>query len=302
MNLPYVIFAALMLLTSFSVFPKKTEKNESTPFLEVRVDRNHTVEGERLIYEVVLFSPDQEVAGIDLIKNPVFSGLNFSRSAPDSHLDEVKKGGKIYYSAVIDRFFVGTDKKGKFQIGGGDYKVGINRMITVNDPFWGPSVATRIEMFALSAPDLAVVVEALPEKNRPADFSGAIGSFEVELELKRDVIAGEDSEVTVTISGKGDLSEISLPEIAKSFGNGLHFKSMTDERRYFIQQGSLGSEIEIECIFTAEKEGKYKIDPIAFSYYDSDKGKYMTVKSSPLEIVVGEAAEKSVPPPETIDI
>ncbi len=302
MNLPYVIFTALMLLTSLSVYPKKAEKNEAAPFLEVRVDRNHTVEGERLIYEVVLYSPDQDIAGIDLINNPVFTGLNFTRSAPDSHLNEVKKNGKIFYSAVIDRFFVGTNNKGKYQIGGGEYKLGVNRMITINDPFWGPTVGNRIEMFALSAPDISVVVDALPEKNRPADFSGAIGSFDVELELKGEVIAGEDSEVTVTISGKGDLSEITLPEIAKSFGNGLHFKSMTDERNFFIQQGSLGSEIEIQCIFTADKEGVYNIEPIPFSYFDSTKGKYITVKSSPLEVVVGEAAVKNVPPPETIDI
>lgn len=297
------IYIAPLLIMILFVFPAHGKtKGMTVPYLETRIDRDHTVEGERLIYEVILVSPDAAVAGAEVMANPEFPGLDISRSAPDNHLEEVNIDGRLYYRAVIDRFFIGTNNKGKYTIKGGDYRIGLNRQITINDPYWGPSLANRVEMFALSAPDLKIKVDALPVSNRPENFSGAVGKFDVEMTLIDQPRAGDDIRMMVTIVGLGDLSEAILPDLPKYFPEGLHFKSMTDARSHFIKNGSIGSEIEIECLFTAGKAGKYTISPIEFSYFDSDKGKYVTAKSDPLEFEVTESKHYDETPPVIMDV
>lgn len=299
-----LLHIAVFLSVLFFSIPCVGKKNEGdVPFLETRVDRSHTVEGEKVIYEVVLITPDPSVAGVEVVSSPGFFGNDIGRSAPDSHLEEITLKGKLYYRAVIDRFFIGTGTKGKYTVKGGTYRVGINRQVAVNDPFWGPSVTTGVETFALSAPDLMIKVDPLPLKNCPETFSGAIGSYEIESALSsKELVAGEEALLLVTIAGKGDLSQSKLPEIHRSFGEGLHFKSMTDTMTHYIKDGSLGSEMEIECLFSADKPGKYIISPIEFSYFDSGTGKYVTIKSRPIEVEVIESARIGGKPPVIMDV
>lgn len=295
-----VIFLSVFLL-SFHCEGKK--KDVAMPFLETKVNRYNTVEGEKVIYEVILNSAEASVAGVEVVSLPEFSGLDTGHIAPDSRLEEVEADGRRYYRAVVDRFFIGTDTKGKYVVKGGTYRIGINRQFAVNDPFWGPSLATRTEMFVLDAPDVRIQVAPVPLKGMPAGFSGAVGRFDIEMTLvNKEVRAGEDACLSVVISGNGDLSKSKLPEIHKSFGNGLHFKSMTDSMEHYIKNGSLGSEMEIECLFSAEKSGKYTIAPIDFSYFDSEAGKYVTVTTPPLEIDVIDAVRVSEDPPVIMDV
>lgn len=278
------------------------KRNTSGPFLETQVDRDRTVEGERLIYEVILFTSDPMVAGVEVISNPVFEGLDISRSASDSHLMEVEKDGKILYRAVIDRFFIGTGHKGKFTLKGGDYRIGFNREYTVDDPFWGPAVANRVETLDLKAPDLKISVASLPEKGKPDDFSGAVGNFSVEVSLEMAPVVRGDGNIIISISGMGDLTDARIPDIPSAFGDGIHFKSMTDTRNHFIHQGHLGSEMEIECSFSADAPGKYTISPIRFCFFDSMKGEYIVAESEPLEIEVADDKRENEPPPTIMDI
>lgn len=295
------IFAVIALIFAVPSAWAKS-KGEIPSFLEAKVDRTHTVEGERIIYEVTLFTPEPSVAGAEVTVNPDFTDLVAVRAASDSHMDRVKRDGVVYYTAVIDRFFVGTNTKGKYSIAGGDYKVGFNRQVTVNDPFWGPSVAHRVEVIDLSAPTVKIEVSELPEKGKPKDFTGAIGKFNVEISFHSDVKAGEESCLLITVSGQGDLTDSGLPDVREAFGDGIHFKSMTENRSHFIQQGRLGSEMEMECSFVVEKPGRYVINPVRFTYFDSEKGKYVTAESNSLEVDVPEAKPDNTSPPVIMDI
>lgn len=293
-----LILSALCISGGFFSAVAKNAKNDYVPFLLVSVDKDHTVEGERLIYEVTLYSSDPDVAGSELIANPTFSTLTFARSAPDSHLDRKILDGREYYTAVIDRFFLGTNVKGKYKLEGGKYRIGYNRRVQVDDPIWGPGVATTIETVDLDAPDLKIKVDPLPEIGRDASFSGAVGKFEVETELHSEALAGEEICLLVTVSGLGDLTNARIPDVTKAFGEGLEFKSMTETRDHFINKGRLGSEMELKCVFVAKKPGKYTIKPVEFTFFDSEDRKYSIASSSPLviEVMQNEDTPASEPP------
>ncbi len=75
------------------------------PFIEASVNHEKAVEGERLIYEVTLFTPDASIAGIETVSEPDFGKLARRRSATaDIRLSETERNGEKYYSVVIDRF------------------------------------------------------------------------------------------------------------------------------------------------------------------------------------------------------
>lgn len=265
-------------------------KDAPSPFLESRIEREKVVEGERLIYEVVLYVPEANVAGVEPVALPGFSRLPHTQTSPDSGFDRTGKDGIDYYTAVIDRYFVGFNEKGKFPVKGGLYRVGFNHPVQVNDPFWGPSVRNRLEVLELQAPDVTVKVSALPEKGKPDSFTGAVGDFQINAEIPSgNLRAGEDAYMVVCISGDGDLADSGLPDIRKSFPEGLQFKSMTDSRSHYVKNGRLGSEVEIEVVFLPKKSGSFTLDGLKFTFYNSRLGKYETAVAPPIVIEVGES-------------
>lgn len=197
----YSIIMILLSVVSVSSRMHAAQKNP-VPFLKARTDMSKAVVGERLMYEVVLYTPDSSVAGVELVVAPQFSGLPHTPSSADSALDTITVDGMKYFSAVIDRYFVGVNNKGKYVIKGGAYRIGFNRRMEVNDPFWGPSVVSRVETVDLKASDVAVKVGELPLKGRPSDFSGAVGEFSISAYIPEgDIRVGEDAELIVTVSG-----------------------------------------------------------------------------------------------------
>lgn len=297
------IAISLLIILCCPVMGKTTGVKESVSFLEATVNHDKAVEGERLIYEVTLYSTDPSIAGIEMIAAPDFAGFDARRSAADLRLTEIARGGVKYYAVVIDRFFLSVNGKGRHLLRGGGYVVGFNRRVAVNDPFWGPGYANKVETTELSAPDITVKVSALPEKNRPDMFSGAVGNFDVTVTVPHgEIRAGEEAYVVVTVSGEGDLSEISPLDVMSAFRNGLHFRSMTENRSEYVSKGNLGSEIEMECVFVSDKPGTYTIEGISFVYFNPRTRKYEEAKSSPVVIDVGSGVSTKSASPVYMDI
>lgn len=298
----YILSCLIMVL---AVFPSRAigKRKDLKPYLEVRIDRKNVVEGERLIYEVALVSPEASVAGVELLSTPDFGELPYSRSAPDNNLTEVVVDGDKYYTAVIDRYFVGVNNKGKNSIKGGVYKIGFDRMVKVQYPFWGATVQNRLETMNLKASDVTLKVSPLPEKGRPDFFSGAVGQFEImSIPPEGKLRAGEDYLMTVNISGIGDLTDTPLPDIRSAFPPEIQFKSMTEDRSHYVKAGKLGSEIELECVIHPKKGGEYVVKEMEFTYFNPFSGKYEVAKSPEVKIFVDDSSSGDGQPPVIIDV
>lgn len=297
----YILIIAMTGI-AFSSFGKK-RNDPSKPFLETSITRSNVVEGEMLIYEVTLFTPDPDIAGIELAGNPIFDNLPVSRSAADNRLEETEVDGVRYYTAVIDRFFIDAENVGKHKLKGGAYRVGYTRRLVIEDPFWGPYITEKVEATNLEAPDVTVNVSELPLKGKPKDFSGAIGSFTIEVTVASDALhAGDEAYALIIISGEGDLSQAALPDVRSIFSDGLNFRSMTESRNHFVKEGRLGSEIEIECVFSPQREGEYKIGECSFSFYNPTLRKYERAVSVPIPVSIVPATLSKDSPTHYMDI
>src|SRR5262245_8464206 len=80
--------------------------------------------------------------------------------------------------------------------------------------FFGGPTRQPIE---LTSQPLALDVLPLPEQGKPADFSGAVGRFSLDVRgAPLDVTAGDPVTMTYTLRGDGDLSSVAPPAIAGS--------------------------------------------------------------------------------------
>lgn len=299
----YLHIAILVLLPFVTFGAGAAGRDLPEIFLESHLESDEVVEGERLIYEVVLYSQSPEISAVNCLELPDFSTLPHQQSSPDSQLEKIECNGVEYYTVVIDRYFVGFNEKGKYKIKGGQYRIGVAHEENLVVPFWGPTVMQKITPVDLKTTDVAVKVKALSEKNRPENFSGAVGDFQISLYLPEGKIrAGSNGVMMVTVSGIGDLEKSGLPDIASAFHDGLQFKSMTESRTHYVQGGRLGSEMEVEVIFSPKSAGTYKIEGISFNFFNISTGKYETVTADSIEVEVDDSIPSDTSPSEILDI
>lgn len=72
-------------------------------------------------------------------------------------------------------------------------------------------------------------IQAPPEEGRPAGFSGAIGSFTLEAAASpQELVLGQELSLTLTIAGRGDLSQCEPPELEHL--DGFHVRGRLVER------------------------------------------------------------------------
>lgn len=283
---------ALALLPAFparAVADGKTPSNAVPPqkaYLKAYVNRENVATGERLIYEVRLYSPDKDVVGVTRMKQPRFEKLPHAQTAPDSQMDPITDiYGREWYSTVIDRFFLEVREDGKHAVKGGSYEIATRVPNGPNDNFWGLLPVAEVETEILKAPNVRVKSSKVPSKGRPADFSGAVGNFSVRVSAPQGYVkTGSEFPVIVAVSGEGNLDHAALPDIRKALPEGLQLVSVGDQRSHYVKDGALGSEMEIECRVCAPESGDFIIAPIEYSYYNSLIRKYVVTVSDEVAI------------------
>lgn len=119
----------------------------------------------------------------------------------------------------------------------------------------------------VDTPKQTVRVLPLPQKGRPAGFSGAIGKLLLTLNPGSAVIRQGDSfTVKLTVSGTGNLSNIGPPQLESSPGLKVFPPQKTGEQR-------LGR-AQFEQVIIPIDEKTKKIGPFILDYFDPDTGKY----------------------------
>ena len=145
-----------------------------------------------------------------------------------------------------------------------------------NDSFFNSGVA-NVEKNLKSNP-LIITVRPLPEEGKPIDFSGAVGSFTFHSEVdKTRLKTNEAVTLKCTISGKGNIQlidklNVTFPPDFESYDPKVTSDIQT------TSAGISGNQV-FEYLMIPRKPGKFKIKPIAFSYFDLDKKHFITLNS-----------------------
>ena len=141
-----------------------------------------------------------------------------------------------------------------------------------------PVITTQVVPKVLTADAVRITAKALPETGKPADFTGAVGHYEIESSLDKDSVeAGDPVTLRVRIKGQGNINTVQTPKLPKMDD----FKVYDSSSSTNISKERLVVEGEkiTETVIVPRKPGKYEIPSVAFTYFDPESSSYRTVKS-----------------------
>jgi hypothetical protein len=146
-------------------------------------------------------------------------------------------------------------------------------------------VETVIKNKRISAGSKVINVKPLPESGKPANFSGAVGSFKFDV-LPSSTLSqnGESIDLVVSVSGNGNLKLFDLPKpevpSALELYDPEHSENVTTNT-----SGMIGS-VSDKYTIVPQSKGNYVLKPIQFSYFDLASKSYKTLSSKSIEIKV----------------
>jgi len=160
--------------------------------------------------------------------------------------------------------------------------------------FFGATVSKNI---TVTSPETAIKVLPLPAEGRPAEFSGAVGSFKISTDLSSATnTAGDPLTLRMHVSGSGNFDRVESNMLA---GDG-QWKTY-QPKASFSQADSTGyrGEKTFEQPLVALQPGVQTIPSLAFSFFDPGTRRYETARSAPLRVTVSPSPADSAasPPP-----
>jgi hypothetical protein len=258
---------------------------EDAAFIESDVSQRSAYQGEAIVLMLRVWAlsvPGLQVGNYrgQQFQYPASDGFYATTLEPQK---ERRDRNGWSYEVTIYRQVLYPTKSGDLSIGAWHWE-GVGQ--------YGGGWTGQQKELAFDAPPIPVTVKPLPE--RPDDFSGAVGSFDISAELSHSqLVQGVPSQLIVKISGKGNpdaLNSIVLPKIDNV--------QLSDPEKN-VKPNEVGGAISFEKTFTYAltplTAGALTIPEIPFCYFDPGAQGYQTKKTAPITVPVVLAAESSAP-------
>ena len=256
---------------------------ETLIFLRAELSTAKVYLEEQIVYTLKLFRKAR-VSDIDL-DLPETEYLTFKRLGNQREYESVYNGQE--YKVLEVRHALIPSRAGTLQIFPARmtmiiYPPGEADRGTFDTPIY--ALTTGIESAVESSP-LELEVIPLPEDQRPDDFSGLVGSFQIDSLLEPATIkAGESAILTVFLSGMGNVDRIpdlKLPELDQ-------IKVYLDQAVLKIEPDAKGltASKTMRWALVPEKEGHYEIPSLSISFFDTETQKYGVLKTLPHSLSV----------------
>jgi len=139
----------------------------------------------------------------------------------------------------------------------------------------------------VAAGNRTINVKPLPKEGRPLDFSGAVGSFDFEIETNKSQLkATEALQTTVKVSGKGNLKLFELPKL--TLPSSLEVYEPEHSENVSTTLAGMQGQISDTYTIVPSFQGNYPIPSVSFSYFDLNSKRYKTITSDELVINVND--------------
>ncbi|MBS3739094.1 BatD family protein [Mesohalobacter halotolerans] len=250
------------------------EVSDTSPYLN---------EGIYVVYKLYV-SPSTDIRNWRALDNPKYE--NFWSQSIDVKRLEVKNGefaGKPYRYVELRKTILYPQKTGKLKIEPLTLSIGVEVPTKRRDLF-GRRLYETVEK-TYSAQTRTIDVQALPQANKPASFTGAVGKFDFEVNVDKNKLkAMESLQAEVKLSGEGNMSLFELPPL-KAPNNTEIFEPEKQDNIRTTVNGMVGSKRNIYTL-VPQQAGKQVIPSLEFSYFDPTQKRYITLNSNSISIEV----------------
>ncbi len=247
-------------------------------FVQVEVDKMDVFQDEQVTASWYLYTRGQ-IRDLDTLKYPSLSGFwkeDIEISTQLNFQQEVINNVP-YRKALLASFALFPIRAGTTTID--PYKVRCS-VYDLTDPF-GMFGNGQVRQYTKVSLPVKINVKALPEEGRPADFSGAVGSFQVSARVEEaNVIVGEPFSLRLRFEGKGNAKRIDLPPLGLPESLELY---ETQKEAKFFRTGTSFRDFKVMLI--PRQSGSITIPAISASFFDPAMGKYVTTATQPITVV-----------------
>ncbi|MES1198129.1 MAG: BatD family protein [Chitinophagaceae bacterium] len=276
------------------------EKIRNNLFLKMTVNKKTCFVGEPILATFKLYSRLESRS--DIIKNPGFYGFtvyDMINLADKEMVTEYVKG-KLFDVHTLRKVQLYPLQEGVFTIDAMEVKNSVEFSHTAvnkkteqeivegmlrNDSNEVKDNNTEVFESTIGTEPVVIKVKPAPVKSKPASFSGATGAFNIIASVEKKALnKNEEGLLEITISGKGNFIQLNAPAI--EWPEGMEgFEPVVNDMLDKTQTPLSGSRT-FQYGFISAKPGSYTIPSIHFSFFDPDSGKYKTIISRDMQIMV----------------
>ena len=254
-------------------------------FIMLSVSDKEVYKGEALRATLMLYTrvgyPD--IRGFDL---PVFNDFWTQELQSLNERSRAEYNGRVYDTYKLSEYVIAPQRTGDLTISPAELDVAIQVVTQDNSNqgfFYGSRKVSVVNRKLRSAP-VAIKVLEFPE-GAPASFNGAVGSFSLTAKApEAEMSANSSNEISVTISGSGNLKFVTAPRLKLPDSFELYDTKVRDNITT-TASGASGS-ITYSYPFVVRAAGEYHIEPIVFSYFDLETKQYKTLTTEPFVLTV----------------
>ena len=276
--------------------PEKSERYSSgvdrkskTPRGEIFI--TNTVDSDTIYVNQQITASFRFYRRINLWENPEYSPPSFSGFWME------KLPQKQYFSVVDGKRYEVTEiRTALFPTAPGEHTIdpaGLRVILedSRRDMF---SFFSRGKSVDLETPAIPIRVLPLPERDKPAKFSGCVGNFSIQAKVQESSVRkNEPVTLIVEVEGEGNIQTI--PDIPFPASENFRLYDSTSE----VTTGAAGSTITgkktYERIIVPLAEGNFEIPPLHLSYFNPESAEYRRASTKTIRLDILPGSQRETP-------
>lgn len=258
-------------------------------FCDVELSRETCYSGQPVMLRYFIYHTAGTAINVhEISEKPVTDGFIVKQVREEiAPVDSVKKGLNLVKAHVITYCLI-PEITGNRSTGGGSMLAGSGN----SRSFFSRTVQSK-----LLFPEKKLKVLPLPLKGKPAGYSGDVGEYKLEAEIKSgQYMVNQEIQIPVTVTGKGNFFVMSKPQFENTEGIKVLVEESDPELKLDGDEISGTKKFLVTIIPLAE--GNFKPGVLALKYFNSSTNSYASASSESLSLEITgtmtPAAEKSV--------
>ena len=256
----------------------RAEVSKATPYVN-----------EAVLVTYRLYVPgDINVSGWTPVDMPEYRGFwNQQLEQQSLKVENCEFDNEQYRCVTLLRQLLYPQKSGKLEL----TPLTLNVDIEVETPrlsWLGERIKERVTR-KVASPSRSITARDLPTEGKPANFTGAVGRFTAGMTASKSSLdAGESLDLIYTVTGKGNMKLIEVPDVELASSLEVYEPRLIDNVR--INANGMTGSIGKSFVIVPQSGGDFEIPVQQFNYFDPEEERYKVTTTRPIKLDVGGAA------------
>ncbi|MDO9577207.1 MAG: BatD family protein [Candidatus Cloacimonadales bacterium] len=256
-------------------------------FLQAKIRKTTFFQNEAIVVDYTLYTR-YDISNLAFGDEPNFNGFwkEDAYTPNQVSLSRENYNGTLFNTMLMKTIVLFPTQTGKMQIPSLEVKVDIRTQPRSFFDFGST------KQYSIRSEPLKITVQDLPETDKPAAFTNAVGTFNISSKISTtEMKVGDSFTYTLEVSGSGNLYQFDVPKLPEI----QHLRFLDPEITTDINANKISGKKTIKYLVIAQEKGTFTIPAISFSYFDVNRKDYVTKKTPEYTITVGEGTGSFIP-------